>query len=213
MKVTDDAAARQRGSLALNDFIKAAMQPGQVVNKDVENAGIPSGQSVTVAIPKDALCPGGAFYGAVRIYVLNAEFNAFEAVLNPVSQTRRYPGWDYTKYSPCTGCWVGIAGAGDTPPLAGSDYGDDIPGQLLEYTIISQDPATGLDFPMPTATVAATPRFRCHASTTRTFLHHGSRRWRHTQFMGAVGPNAITARGSPNSFRRETGRSMGISRR
>ena len=118
-----------------------------VVNKDVENAGIPSGQSVTVAIPKDALCPGGAFYGAVRIYVLNAEFNAFEAVLNPVSQTRRYPGWDYTKYSPCAGCWVGIAGTGDTPPIAGSDYGDDIPGQLLEYTIISQDPATGLDFP------------------------------------------------------------------
>ncbi len=36
MKVTDDAAARQRGVLALNDFIKSAMQPGQVVSKDVE---------------------------------------------------------------------------------------------------------------------------------------------------------------------------------
>ena len=36
MKVTDDAAARQRGVAALNDFIKSAMQPGQVVSKDVE---------------------------------------------------------------------------------------------------------------------------------------------------------------------------------
>ncbi|HJZ54586.1 MAG TPA: type VI secretion system contractile sheath large subunit, partial [Gemmataceae bacterium] len=36
MKVTDDAAARQRGIAALNDFIKSALQPGQVVNKDVE---------------------------------------------------------------------------------------------------------------------------------------------------------------------------------
>src|SRR5829696_2367915 len=36
MKVTDDAAARQRGAAALNDFIKTALQPGQVVSKDVE---------------------------------------------------------------------------------------------------------------------------------------------------------------------------------
>ena len=36
MKVTDDASARQRGLAALNDFVKASLQPGQVVNKDVE---------------------------------------------------------------------------------------------------------------------------------------------------------------------------------
>ena len=36
MKVTDDTAARQRGVAALNDFIKTALQPGQVVSKDVE---------------------------------------------------------------------------------------------------------------------------------------------------------------------------------
>jgi type VI secretion system protein ImpC len=36
MKVTDDSAARQRGAAALTDFIKAALQPGQVVSKDVE---------------------------------------------------------------------------------------------------------------------------------------------------------------------------------
>src|SRR5215211_4296409 len=36
MKVTDDSAARQRGVAALNDFLKTALQPGQVVSKDVE---------------------------------------------------------------------------------------------------------------------------------------------------------------------------------
>jgi type VI secretion system protein ImpC len=36
MKVTDDDAARQRGLAALNDFVRASLQPGQVVNKDVE---------------------------------------------------------------------------------------------------------------------------------------------------------------------------------
>jgi type VI secretion system protein ImpC len=36
MKVSDDAAARRRGLAALNDFIASAVQPGQVVNKDVE---------------------------------------------------------------------------------------------------------------------------------------------------------------------------------
>jgi type VI secretion system protein ImpC len=36
MKVSDDAAARKRGLAALNDFIASALQPGQVVNKDVE---------------------------------------------------------------------------------------------------------------------------------------------------------------------------------
>jgi type VI secretion system protein ImpC len=38
MKVTDDDAARQRGIAALNDFIKAAMQPGQKVGRDVETS-------------------------------------------------------------------------------------------------------------------------------------------------------------------------------
>ena len=36
MKVTDDAAARRRGLAALNEFIASAVQPGQVVSKDVE---------------------------------------------------------------------------------------------------------------------------------------------------------------------------------
>jgi type VI secretion system protein ImpC len=36
MKVNYDATARKRGLAALNDFISSALQPGQVVNKDVE---------------------------------------------------------------------------------------------------------------------------------------------------------------------------------
>jgi type VI secretion system protein ImpC len=36
MKVQDDDDARKRGLAALNDFVSAALQPGQVVNKDVE---------------------------------------------------------------------------------------------------------------------------------------------------------------------------------
>ena len=36
MKVTDDSAARSRGLLALNDFIKASLQSGGTVSKDVE---------------------------------------------------------------------------------------------------------------------------------------------------------------------------------
>jgi len=38
MKVTDDDAARKRGMEAIADFIKAAVQPGQVVSKDVETS-------------------------------------------------------------------------------------------------------------------------------------------------------------------------------
>jgi len=36
MKVTDDSAARARGVEALNDFIKASLQSGGTVSKDVE---------------------------------------------------------------------------------------------------------------------------------------------------------------------------------
>ena len=115
-----------------------------IVNKDVEGAGIPPGQSVTVAIPKDVPCAQGGFYDASRIYVFSANFNDVEALLSKSQQTRKYPGWDYTKYSPCAGCWVGLAGVDGEP---GGDYGYDVPGQLLEYTINSQNPADGSAFP------------------------------------------------------------------
>jgi type VI secretion system protein ImpC len=38
MKVTDDADARKRGLEALDNFIKASIRPGNVVNKDVETS-------------------------------------------------------------------------------------------------------------------------------------------------------------------------------
>src|SRR5215475_10495126 len=38
MKVTDDADARKRGVEAIDNFIKASIQPGHVVNKDVETS-------------------------------------------------------------------------------------------------------------------------------------------------------------------------------
>jgi len=114
-----------------------------IVNKDASTRGIPPGESVTVAIPKEAPnCPRGAFYGASRIYMLTADFEKYKDMLNPDQRTRPYPDW--SSGSPCPGCWIGIAA--EDPSHVGADYGYDIPGQLLEYTIISQDPANGKAF-------------------------------------------------------------------
>ena len=111
-----------------------------VVNRGTEGVGIPKGGTVTVALPKDRPCEKGGFYDASRIYVLLADFDAFEELVSPTQRTARITNWDYGKYSPCAGCWVGTAAA---------DYGHDAPGQLLEYTVISQNPATGDKFPDP----------------------------------------------------------------
>ena len=102
-----------------------------VVNKDVEGAGIPSGDTVVVSLPKTQPCTDpkkGAFYKAVRISVSVAPLGPFESLLNTNQQTVRI-AWDYAKDPVCKGCWVG---KGD------SDYPLDGPVQLLEYTIISQ---------------------------------------------------------------------------
>lgn len=109
-----------------------------VVNQDKEGAGIPPGGMVSVAVPKNRPCERGGFYDAVRIYVLNASFTAFEKLLNENQRTKRVSGWDNSL--PCLGCWVGNSAA---------DYGHDAPGQLLEYTIISQNPKTGDAFSNP----------------------------------------------------------------
>ncbi|HKA35929.1 MAG TPA: hypothetical protein VKH43_03865 [Thermoanaerobaculia bacterium] len=114
-----------------------------IVNNGQEGAGIKKGETVTVKIPKDVPCAIGGFYDASRIYILNANFDSFEKLLNENQKTQRYPGWDYTKYNPCVGCYVGKSSA---------DYGHDAPGQLLEYTIISQNPATGDKFDDPNNT-------------------------------------------------------------
>ena len=111
-----------------------------VVNQGKEGAGIPSKGTVTVKIPKDKPCNFGGFYDASRIYILVANFDAFESLVNDTQKTSRFPNWDYTNYSPCDGCVVGMSAA---------DYGHDAPGQLLEYTMISQNPADGTAFPDP----------------------------------------------------------------
>lgn len=108
-----------------------------IVNQGAEGVGIPPGQTVTVALPKDSPCSKGGFYDASRIYILVADFAKFESLSNATQRTARVQNWDYSNYPLCAGCWVGTAEA---------DYGHDAPGQLLEYTIISQDPATGSAF-------------------------------------------------------------------
>ncbi|WP_295441499.1 hypothetical protein [uncultured Thiodictyon sp.] len=117
-----------------------------IVNLDAKGSGVPQDQSVKVALPKSAPdCPDGAFYNAARIFMLyggdKGGFEALDKLLNTNQQTREYPGWNPDI---CPGCWVGIASADPAKP--GADYGYDIPGQLLEYTIISQTP-DGKAFP------------------------------------------------------------------
>jgi hypothetical protein len=115
------------------------------VNAGARGSGIPHGASATVRIPKDRPCASGGFYDASRIYIMIAQPEAFEATF-PAGDAKRTvsdpdwnPAWD-AELCPAnpSGCWAGIAGA---------DYGHDAPGQLLEYTIISQDPTTGDKFP------------------------------------------------------------------
>ncbi len=67
----------------------------------------------------------------------------FEALLNNADQrTTRDTAW-HTELCGGNACWVGSAKA---------DYGHDAPGQLLEYTIVSQNPADGAKFPNPNDT-------------------------------------------------------------
>src|SRR4051794_1459881 len=63
-----------------------------VVNKDTRGAGIPHGETATVALPKDAPCKIGGFYNASRIYVLGAQFDAVEQLLTKAQQTAELPG-------------------------------------------------------------------------------------------------------------------------
>ena len=120
-----------------------------VVNDQKEGAGVPAGKTVKLTIPKDKPCPQGAFYDAVRIYILVGKKDGermveqFEALLSNVDQrTTRDTAWN-TELCGGHACWVGSAKA---------DYGHDAPGQLLEYTIVSQNPADGAKFPDPNDT-------------------------------------------------------------
>jgi hypothetical protein len=102
-----------------------------LVNAATRGGGIPAGGSATVAIPKTAPCPPkGGFYDSSRIFIFTASVEALEARLLEGQRTQEIKGVDFALE--CAACWVGKASL---------DYGPDGPGQLLEYTIISQGPS------------------------------------------------------------------------
>ena len=105
-----------------------------IVNAGQRDAGIAPGATVTVTIPKAYPCKDGGFYNASRIYILLANPIVFEKNIDPAQRTVPIPATDPNPppTNLCPGdhvCWVGAAL---------TDYVGDFPGQLLEYTIISQ---------------------------------------------------------------------------
>jgi hypothetical protein len=110
-----------------------------VVNATTKGMGIPPGGTAKVRIPKNPAC----WYDAARILIFTANLEEFDALLPESLNMRTMPdGIDWNpplcpNTAPGT-CWSGYGEA---------DYGRDAPAQLLEYTIISQDPNTGKAFP------------------------------------------------------------------
>jgi hypothetical protein len=107
-----------------------------IVNVGQKGAGIPTGATVQVTIPKAPSC----WYKAVRLYVFSVDLAKYEQQLDPTQQT--VPdniNWN-PALCPNNACWTGTARA---------QYPVDSPAQLTEYTIDSLDPATGKPFPDP----------------------------------------------------------------
>jgi hypothetical protein len=108
------------------------------VNQGTKGTGIPTGGLVKLRLPKGQPC----WYNAARIFIFTANVEQFENLLPVELNQRTIP--DNIVWNPplCDGdanaCWSGYGEA---------DYGRDAPSQLLEYTIISQDPSTGKAFP------------------------------------------------------------------
>jgi len=107
-----------------------------IVNAGKLGAGIPTGQTVTVSLPKTKHC----WYSAVRVYLFTADLTKFEAQI-PANQ-RTVP--DGITWNPPL-CAAGACSSG----TAVAQYPTDAPAQLFEYTVISIDPATGIAFPDP----------------------------------------------------------------
>jgi hypothetical protein len=110
-----------------------------IVNAGTLGAGIPSLGTVTVELPKLKHC----WYTAVRVYLFTVDLTKFETRIPENQRTAA----DHVTWNPplCTtgaasACWSGTAAA---------QYPVDAPAQLYEYTIISQNPATGAAFPDP----------------------------------------------------------------
>jgi hypothetical protein len=107
-----------------------------IVNQGTRGTGIPSGQTVTVTLPKTQHC----WYSAVRIYLFSVNLTEFETRI-PADDRTVADGATWTPpLCPNNACWTGTAAA---------QYPVDAPAQLFEYTMISQNPANGLAFPNP----------------------------------------------------------------
>jgi hypothetical protein len=107
-----------------------------IVNAGKLGAGIPSGQTVTVSLPKTKHC----WYSAVRVYLFTVDLTKFEARIPAPDRT--VP--DGITWNPPL-CAAGACSSG----TAVAQYPVDAPAQLFEYTVISVDPATGDAFPDP----------------------------------------------------------------
>jgi hypothetical protein len=107
-----------------------------IVNNGSRGAGIPTGQTVTVMLSKLQHC----WYSAVRIYLFSVNLSTFETRIPQPDRTVADDAVWTPPLCPNDACWTGTAVA---------QYPVDAPAQLFEYTVISQNPATGLAFPDP----------------------------------------------------------------
>ena len=104
-----------------------------IVNAGKKGAGIPTGQTVTVQLPKATPC----WYNAVRLYLFSVDLATYETRISPDEQTVADGIQWNPPICPNDACWTGTAK---------TQYQIDAPAQLTEYTINSIDPATGMPF-------------------------------------------------------------------
>jgi hypothetical protein len=107
-----------------------------IVNQGTRGAGIPTGGTVTVTLPKTQHC----WYSAVRIYLFSVDLTEFETRIPADDRTVPDGATWNPPLCPNNACLTGTAAA---------QYPVDAPAQLFEYTMISQNPATGDAFPNP----------------------------------------------------------------
>lgn len=102
------------------------------INSGAAGAGIPTGKTVLVNIPKNGVGPY-SWYQAERIYLFAANPMTIEQRVNDPNMltTRDNPQMpNPCPNEPAGACWSGIANAA---------YWKDAPAQIIEYTVISKD--------------------------------------------------------------------------
>lgn len=119
---------------AKDNCLNISEQKRIIVNYQTKGAGVPPGKTVKVRIPKSPAC----WYNAARVYVFSVDLGEYENRMNPNERTVS----DGIVWNPplCdnSACWTGNAV---------TQYQPDSPAQLVEYTVISMNPATGIPFP------------------------------------------------------------------